>query len=150
MKSNTYKAEEKQKEISCRKCCHMPALNNGQQNVLHRKEIVGEKGCRTVQQHMEIQSTTEKTRQETMISSPKKNRKTSGGALQLPAASESAECFLRIRLQQLYGEILWRKFRKGKAAWRLYLPNNNNKVFCFLPVPLFTDNETAVLRCDPR
>ena len=48
MKSNTYKAEEKQKEMSWRKCGHTPALNNGEQNVLLRKEIVGKKGCRIV------------------------------------------------------------------------------------------------------
>ena len=50
--------------MSWRKCGHTPALNNGKQTVLHRKEIVGEKGCRIVEQHMEIQSTTKKTRQE--------------------------------------------------------------------------------------
>lgn len=32
----------------------------------------------------------------------------------------------------------------GKKNSRLlYLPNNSNKVFCFLPVPLFIDNEAA-------
>lgn len=36
------------------------------------------------------------------------------------------------------------KIQKTKNQHQLlYLPNNNNKVFCFLPVPLFIGNEAA-------
>lgn len=35
------------------------------------------------------------------------------------------------------------KIQEKKNSRLLYLPNNSNKVFSFLPVPLFIDNEAA-------
>lgn len=40
--------------------------------------------------------------------------------------------------------------KRKKKAPLLYLPNNNNKGFCFLLVPLFIDSEAAFKKTEPR
>lgn len=39
--------------------------------------------------------------------------------------------------------------KRKKKALLLYLPNINNKVFCFLPVPLFIDSDAVFKKLNP-